>query len=566
MNEAKQSRAFPEQASQYHTMQIRFPANAPRAVAWIAPSGARETCHPFADQAVRFVYDAMGLERCDPVGEPVQTVRFTPAEAGCYRWIAQTDAGTAAGTVWVTPSDAPGYVTVSRRDPRYFAYSNGTSFFPNGLNLALLRPVACPAGGEFAVRGRAYIGLRGYERWFRQCAQHGANFVRIWLGQEYLCPDTAQAGELDPVQLAKLDALIALAARYGLRIKLTLEQFRFFDYERSGETDSYADACFRLFRKRLWLGTRRCESTAAWLRDPAWRAAWLRKVRQLADRIGGNPTVAMIELWNEMSCLPKPEMIAWNRVMLPAVRAMFPHQLVINSLGSFCSPDAAQCYTDFCWDASDAVQLHRYLDVGAADEICHRAPTALLRDGIARTARPDKPLLVAETGAVNPNHTGPFLYYPADHDGLLMCDFVFAPVCCGAAGCGQMWHWESYVEPNHLFWVYGLLRDWTAGVAFDAEAFRPEAVYGDGMTLLLLRGTHTTLGYLRNDAMDWATVLRDLAEAPPANGTLPVSVPGDLVVYPIGTEPGTVQADSGRLAVRDLRFGVLLRWETGYGK
>ncbi len=549
---------------QYTPVTCRFPDEKPDEVVWTAPSGATEKTYPFDDQPVRFAYDDAGFERCVPVGTAVPAVRFTPTEPGEYRWTARKD-GTAiaSGTVSAAPSDAAGYVTVSARDPRYLATSDGRPFFANGLNLAVLRPVACAAGGEFAVHGRAYIGLRGYERWFRQCAAQGVNFIRIWLGQEYLCPDTDQAGVLDPVQLAKLDALIALARRYGLRMKLTIEQFRYFDYERAADGDSYADACFRLFNKKLWLGDRRCESAAEWLRDPAWRAAWLRKVQQLADRIGGDPTVAVIELWNEMSCLPTDGMIAWNRVMLPAVRAMFPRQLVVNSLGSLCSPRSAQNYRNFCWDASDLVQLHRYLDIGAADEVCRSAPLKLLRDGIARVSRPDRPILVAETGAVNANHTGPFLYYPADHDGLLMCDFVFAPVCCGAAGCGQMWHWESYVEPNNLYWVYGLLRDWIDGVAFDREAFVPEVFRGGGMTLLLLHGKHTALGYLRNDAANWETVLRDLQPVVPANGAIPLALDGALRVFPVGAEPGTVRYESGRLRVDGLRFGVLLRAETG---
>ena len=170
---------------QYEPIVRRFPSEKPDEVVWTAPSGAIEKTHPFDDQPVRFVYDDVGFERCESVGAAVPTVRFTPTEPGLYRWVVQKDGAViASGTVSVAPSDAAGYVTVSPQDPRYLATSDGQPFFLNGLNLAVLRPVSCSTGGEFAVQGRAYIGLRGDERWFRQCAAHGVNFVRIRLGKE----------------------------------------------------------------------------------------------------------------------------------------------------------------------------------------------------------------------------------------------------------------------------------------------------------------------------------------------------------------------------------------------
>ena len=82
--------------------------------------------------------------------------------------------------------------------------------------------------------------------------------ARIWLGQEYLCPDTLNAGEFDLIQFAKIDILISLAEKYGIKLKLTIEQFRYFNYEKTADSYSYADDVFRKFNKRLYLGEKRC--------------------------------------------------------------------------------------------------------------------------------------------------------------------------------------------------------------------------------------------------------------------------------------------------------------------
>lgn len=125
-----------------------------------------------------------------------------------------------------------------------------------------------------------------------------------------------------------------LARRYGLRLKLVIEQFRYFDYEKKADSDSYEDDVFRKFNKNLYKNGRRCESSEEWLADPVWQDAWLEKIAALAARLSEDPVVFAIELWNEMNCMPKKTLNAWNLRMLPAVKALFPHHLVTNSWGS----------------------------------------------------------------------------------------------------------------------------------------------------------------------------------------------------------------------------------------
>lgn len=77
---------------------------------------------------------------------------------------------------------------------------------------------------------------------------------------------------------------------------MTLEQFRFFDYERVADSASYDDDIFRKFNKRLYDGNVRCESPEEWLTNERWRKAWLFKVKEFAKRYSGDTVIFAVEL------------------------------------------------------------------------------------------------------------------------------------------------------------------------------------------------------------------------------------------------------------------------------
>lgn len=535
----------------------KFEYETDHSITFTSPSGKISTLTPFSCQPIQFTYDNEGAESVQAIGAPKSVIRFYPDECGTYHFD--------CGELTCIESSNHGYVTVSQQDPRYFAYSDGTGYTPIGINLAFITPFRSSNGSEFGCSGYRYLGMRQYESWFRQCHQNGVNLVRIWLGHEYFSPDTEQAGIYDPVQFSKIDALFDLAERYQMKLKLTLEQFRFFDYEKIADSDSYSDDVFRKFRKRLYLDQTRCENITEWLDEAIWREKWLDKVRQLSYRYSGNPTLFGIELWNEMNCLPWESTLAWNRYMLPIVKKLFPQHLVMNSLGSCDSDHIVKLYKEFVWEYSDIKQMHRYLDQGSADPICHENPIALVWDGIQRLADPEKPFLVAETGAVNNCHSGPFRYYNADHRGMIFCDTVYTPIFCGAAGCGHIWHWDGrYVESKNLYRHFKPIQQLLTNIEFDKEHFIPEKWEDEHLTLLLLRGTHVTLGYLRNNHDNWMNVLRDLLQDQPIrNYHIPLSAPASMMVLDIMDDHSNkISYADGYLNVDYMNYGVLLRFES----
>lgn len=523
------------------------------------PDGTERTVYAFDKQDVHMVYDDEGFETVVKDGAPYKVIRFFPDRCGTY----VIKGRSFEQVLTATGSRDRGYVTVSARDPRYLSYADNTPFFPVGINLAFPTAIPKSDGHEFGTSFQnGFLGLRQYARWFKACAENGVNMARVWLGHEYFCVDTETAGECDLVQFAKIDALIALAKTYGIKLKLTLEQFRFFDYSKQATSNSYSDDVFRKFNKRLYHNGEPCPSIHEWLTADVWKDLWLKKVEELARRISGNTTVLAIELWNEMNALDDEAVLAWNETMLPHVKRLFPHHLIVNSLGSYDSAWATDWYDRFCWDRSDIKQMHRYLDRGAPFSVCHDALIDLLTDGVSTLKDAKQPLLVAETGAVNNCHSGPFTYYCCDHTGLLFCDAVYTPVFLGACGTGNIWHWdERYVESKNLYHYFQPIAALCAGVDFLREGFESAVYQTDTAVLLLLKGTHTALGYVRNKSHNWQRVLRDGQEAAPV---LEYSVAvGDYTACEVvdiwDGETAHAHVADGTLTVRDMKYGLLIK-------
>ena len=97
-------------------------------------------------------------------------------------------------------------------------------------------------------------------------------------------------------------------------------------------------------------------------------------------------------------------------------------------------------------------------------------------------------------------------------------------------------------------------------VEFDREDFHADLWEDGDMILLMLRGRTTVLGYLRNRHDNWMNTLRDLKETVPLEDKqIDVSLPGEPEVIPIWDDETAEVMYGGRLSVKKLRYGVLLK-------
>ena len=528
----------------------------------IRPDGSVDTLYPFKHQPIKISYDEEGMENIEPIGKEEFYCRYTPdfiGEATVEFYGTKVN----STSLIVQQSENHGYVEVGKKDTKYFSYSDGTPFFSVGINTAFPSEYISSDGTEFGhSKAFKYIGLKQYERWFKKLSENGCNVARVWLGHEYFNPDTEKAYEFDYKQFSKIDKLFELAKKYSIKLKLTLEQFRFFNYERLADSAGYDDDIFRKFNKRLYDGDVRCNSSMEWLTDDRWKKAWLYKIEEFAKRYSGDTAIFAIELWNEMNCVAEFKTVTeWNREIMPEVKKMFPRHLVCNSLGSLDSEYAKNDYNSFCWDKSDFIQIHRYLDQGARYDDCRDNMLDVVKGAFEKITS-DKPVFLAETGAVNNCHSGPFRFYVNDDRGILFADSVYTPVFLKSAGTGNIWHWdERYVEFKNLYHMFKPIKELVEGVDFENEAFECADLSNERISLLLLKGKTVTLGYVRNRDDNWKNVLRDLKAAEPVESfEFDLADASAVQHIKIWNEDKTeVNLHNGKVCFRNINYGMLFK-------
>jgi hypothetical protein len=523
--------------------------------------GAAVVRPAFLHQPAEFLYDEHGYETIKASGEIVLAVRFTPTEIGEYEYRAlRGEELVETGTLTCEPSDHHGYVEVSRRDPRYFALSDGTPYCAIGPDLCWPDSYALPASREhFETSGkRATLGLGDYRRWFRRLAENGGNYARLWASCPYFDAQTDVAGDVELLRFAALDAVVELARQHGIRLKLCLEHFRSLEPTRP------------FFARML----RHPEDGSAprdmddWFQSPVWQEFWWKRVDAYLARHGDDPTIMAWELWNEINCCATSDwsvQCEWTRRVLPDLKLRAPHNLVVNSIGSFDMESSQSWYDDFKMDEMDFQQVHRYLDQGAPMEICRNDPPEFSVEAIERTRRPDRPVLLAETGAVNDAHTGPFRYYRSDDRGIIFHDTTFPAFFAGAAGTGNCWHWEEYIDQKCLWSGFRPFADLVDGIQFDAEGFRTFDLTTEHVWFLGLKGNRHLLAWVRSKADSWYAVLRDGRKPPlwrdQEFDLRPIGVrQGEVEVFrPWRDARGQARLTGGSLHLPSFRYGLMLR-------
>jgi hypothetical protein len=321
----------------------------------------------------------------------------------------------------------------------------------------------------------------------------------------------------DEQKAKRIDAVLALVRKHDLRVKMTLEHFRHL----GGGRQSWAAKPIHHVSNG---GPAR--DIVDFFANEVSRAQFKKKLDWYAGRYGDDPTIFAWELWNEFDAVQNlwaAEMwlgdfaVArrWTEIMLAALHERFPKNLATQSQGSFDHERKVILYRSLCAiKGNDVAQVHRYLDLGARLEVCHGPVDVLTADAVTVLLGFDsgKPVLLAESGAVEPSHSGPFKLYDRDKAGIILHDVLFAPFFAGAAGPGHCWHWDRYVAKNNLWHHFGRFAEAVKDIDPPAEQFRPMRIEHPRLRIYVLGGRHTLLAWCRDKENTWRT---ELAEGKP---------------------------------------------------
>lgn len=395
------------------------------------------------------------------------------------------------------------YVAIARDQPGYFELSDATPYIPIGLNMI--------APGRSTREGEEQ-GLAEMEGWMKALSENGGNYVRIWLSNAFWDIEHQQAGVYDESKAQRIDRFLSMARKYGLRVKMTVEHFRALTPEESSQSWALKSVYHTSKGGPL-------DSVSQYITTQEGHSLLLKKLDFYQQRYGDDPIIFGWELWNEMNAMQLPKdraFFAWNEKMLVELKKRFPKNLAMQSLGSFDNLRVRETYREMMdMPGNEVAQVHRYLDLGAPMEICHGPVDILTADAVRELLgyRNKKPVILAETGAVEPRHTGPSQYYRLDTAGVILHDALFAPFFSGAAGAGMIWHWDQYVAENNLWHHFNRFAQVVDRLNPVKEQLAPFYYENDDLRIYLLKGKETFLMWCRDKQSPWESELKNGIEA-----------------------------------------------------
>lgn len=386
------------------------------------------------------------------------------------------------------------FIKISSKNPRYFETTDGRPWIPVMINFII------PNGEENEV-------YKIVDLYFKHFAENGGNAMRIWISSPFLEIEDTKVGEYNQTKFNRIDSILSLAAKYGIRIKFTLQHIR--SIKPDVGRGSWSNRAFMAVENGGPF-----KGIADYVNSPEGKKVYLNRVRALSERYKDNRQVFSWELWNEMDAIDDGDWFVFSTEILDSVKLLFPNHLVAQSLGSMHSLDADKRYEKILTLKNDEyITVHRYLDPGndwGQYYHVHGPIDLLISNAIQFVYRPEdiKPVVANEHGAVEGNHAGSSKLYPLDTKGVLIHDMIFTPFFCGASGCGSMWHWDSYVEKQNLWYHYKRFNSIIKGLDPIEEKFTPFTFTQDSVRCYGIRGTKTIMIWCRDATNNWKTELQ----------------------------------------------------------
>jgi cellulose synthase/poly-beta-1,6-N-acetylglucosamine synthase-like glycosyltransferase len=457
------------------------------AMEFVGPSGK-------LSRAIAFYFQdfdrhlARGKEILEAASVPEWRVRFTPREAGEYRWRlhGKDHHGDKLVTPWqklaVAASDAPGFLRVDPDDHRFFSYENGDFFFPIGMNLRSPSDDIQPPDRDFP-KPSPEAGTELMNRYLDQMGESGINVARIWMapwfgGIEWNrdVPGYNGLGQYNLKHARQLDWMLDRARSHKIVVDLALQNHGPFAsyYDMQWDENPYNHALGGPLKKRVNV-----------LVDPEARRLFAQRFRYIAARWGSDPSIFAWTAWIEVDALRAPYQYvrSWHKDMIPKLNAVDLGRHPVSTLFAGSEGDPA------VWEQPGIsfTQIAAYAEYhGTVDRF----------DEVAEFATQfAKPIIIEEYGgsAVAGNMD---MMAQQIHDGL------WAGLMQPLAGAPYAWWWNLVFEKN-LNRFHATAAKFVGDTDLRGQEWRYDSVRvrSDGRTL--------TAGVRQCDSIVWAWVYED---------------------------------------------------------
>jgi len=342
-----------------------------------------------------------------------------------------------------------GFIRRHKTDHRYFVDDSGMTFYPLGANVCW---------GSWDGRG-----VFAFDTWLQRYAEQGCNFYRLFLSPAW-CNFSLRSHDsgfykFDQKNAWKIDHVLELAEKLDMRVMFAIDSFN---------SISTSKKFYGMF------DTSPCnaknggpvEKPIDYFTIPQAQKANYNRLRYLVARYGYSPALFAWELWNEVDgndafrTKNGPKIIAdWHRDTARDLRKLDPwHHLITTSMGHDKGHDIIESLPEM-----DLIQIHHYDTPDLAASL-----SELWKQ---RREKYKKPFFQGEFGCdatgMNAGEHG------ADPKGVHIHNGLFASVGGMCAGAPMVWYWDSYVEPNNLYPIYGNFSDWISDFDFIKQEVKP---------------------------------------------------------------------------------------------
>jgi len=402
------------------------------------------------------------------------------------------------------------FIRVSSTHPRYFETTGGKTWIPVGMNYivgAITNLDTFTARQQFLWKPEdltktADEWFKELERDFKTMRENGINMLRFWGPTDFLEPEDTRIGIYNPQKFARIDSVLSIAKRNGIRIKFTLDVSRHFNPQT------------KIFYKRLYGKSDGgpFSTFSGYLDSELGRTLYLNRAKAFANRYKDNPTIYCWELWNEINAISdNADWFTFTKVMLDSFKLVFPHQLSAQSMGSYDRETEIEKYERYLTLANnDEICVHQYVnELEGLFPICRGPIATMVEESVRMINKKENvnPLSMNEVGAVKPGHSGPHDYlYSRDKEGVILHDFIFTPFFCGTAGSGYNWH-PHYIKMHNLWYHYKRFNKAIEGFDPIEEMAVPFKMEADGINFYGLKGKKHSLIWCRDLRNDYKTEL-----------------------------------------------------------
>jgi len=346
-------------------------------------------------------------------------------------------------------TDHSGFIRRAKNDHRYFIDEQNNTFFPIGANVCW---------GSWDGKG-----VFAYNTWLKRYSEQGCNFFRLFLSPAWcnfsLRTHDSLFYKFDQKNAWKIDHVLELAKKLNMRVMFAIDSFN------SLSTSKKFYGMFDTSPCNVKNGGP-VEKPLDYFTNPKANKANHDRLRYLVARYGYSPNVFAWELWNEVDGTDafrveknRKTIADWHRDTARDLRKLDPwDHLITTSFGYDKGYEIIEGLPEM-----DLIQIHHY-----------DTPDLAASLGKLWKQRRDnfkKPFFNGEFGCdaagMNAGNHG------ADPKGVHLHNGLFASVGNMCAGVPMVWYWDSYVEPNNLYPIYGNFADWISGFDFIKQKVKP---------------------------------------------------------------------------------------------